>query len=85
MKDYFHPLEKTRMKTWSLLLLLNWPLLVLSQKEQDSLPFIIVLGTAQDGGYPHIGCDRTCCQKVSTIFSFQTLTNGLDFQEVSKI
>jgi pyrroloquinoline quinone biosynthesis protein B len=26
-------------------------------------PFIIVLGTAQDGGYPHAGCKKDCCQK----------------------
>ncbi|MBL7812392.1 MAG: pyrroloquinoline quinone biosynthesis protein PqqB [Bacteroidetes bacterium] len=23
---------------------------------------VYVLGTAQDGGYPHIGCSRTCCR-----------------------
>jgi pyrroloquinoline quinone biosynthesis protein B len=27
----------------------------------DSSPFILVLGTAQDGGYPHIGCQKQCC------------------------
>ena len=26
--------------------------------------FIYVLGTAQDGGYPHIGCIDKCCKKV---------------------
>lgn len=25
-------------------------------------PYIIVLGTAQDGGYPHMGCDGECCR-----------------------
>lgn len=24
-------------------------------------PFIIILGVAQDGGYPHMGCTKTCC------------------------
>lgn len=24
-------------------------------------PYILVLGTAQDGGYPHIGCTKQCC------------------------
>lgn len=24
---------------------------------------IIVLGIAQDGGYPHIGCEKSCCQR----------------------
>lgn len=27
-------------------------------------PYILVLGTAQDGGYPHIGCQKQCCDKV---------------------
>ncbi|OSZ82887.1 pyrroloquinoline quinone biosynthesis protein PqqB [Chitinophagaceae bacterium IBVUCB1] len=26
-------------------------------------PYMIVLGTVQDGGYPHIGCKKTCCEK----------------------
>lgn len=26
-------------------------------------PRIIVLGTAQDGGHPHIGCKKKCCEK----------------------
>ncbi|HET6766916.1 MAG TPA: MBL fold metallo-hydrolase [Chitinophagaceae bacterium] len=26
-------------------------------------PFIIVLGTAQDAGYPQIGCKKECCKK----------------------
>ncbi|NUN99001.1 MAG: pyrroloquinoline quinone biosynthesis protein PqqB [Saprospiraceae bacterium] len=30
--------------------------------QSDSLPHILVLGVAQDGGYPHIGCRRPCCE-----------------------
>ena len=26
--------------------------------------FLVVLGVAQDGGYPHAGCRRSCCQQV---------------------
>lgn len=26
-------------------------------------PYIIVLGIAQDGGYPQAGCDKSCCQR----------------------
>ena len=26
--------------------------------------FILVLGTVQDGGYPHIGCYEECCNAV---------------------
>ncbi len=28
----------------------------------DTSPFALVLGTAQDGGYPQAGCKRACCQ-----------------------
>lgn len=26
-------------------------------------PHVIVLGVAQDGGYPHLGCEKECCTK----------------------
>lgn len=41
-----------------LLILLLMPVLVTAQ------PYVLVLGTAQDGGYPHIGCKKDCCTKV---------------------
>ncbi|MBK8289550.1 MAG: pyrroloquinoline quinone biosynthesis protein PqqB, partial [Flammeovirgaceae bacterium] len=25
-------------------------------------PYLIVLGFAQDAGYPHIGCEKSCCE-----------------------
>ncbi len=28
---------------------------------QDRKPFILSLGIAQDGGYPHMGCTKPCC------------------------
>ena len=28
-----------------------------------ALPFIVVLGIAQDAGYPQAGCDRNCCRE----------------------
>ena len=31
--------------------------------QPDQPPFIIILGTAQDGGYPHAGCSKECCAK----------------------
>ncbi|MCF8223573.1 MAG: hypothetical protein K9J25_10530 [Bacteroidales bacterium] len=34
------------------------PASLFSQEE----PHIIVLGTAQDGGYPHMGCTKECCK-----------------------
>ena len=27
-------------------------------------PFIVVLGNAQDAGYPQIACQKECCQRV---------------------
>lgn len=26
-------------------------------------PYVLVLGIAQDGGYPHLGCEKDCCNK----------------------
>ena len=25
-------------------------------------PFLVVLGTTQDGGSPHLGCSKKCCE-----------------------
>ena len=41
-----------------LLLLFMLLPLELDAREQ---PYIIVLGVAQDGGYPHMGCTKECC------------------------
>ena len=48
-------------------------------------PFIVVLGIAQDAGYPQIGCDKDCCkkywnkriakQKVTSLALFDPSTN----------
>ena len=27
-------------------------------------PYVVVLGIAQDGGYPHAGCNKECCQEL---------------------
>src|SRR4030095_4756278 len=32
-------------------------------KSEVKSPFIVVLGTAQDGGYPHAGCHKECCRQ----------------------
>ncbi|MEK7224832.1 MAG: MBL fold metallo-hydrolase, partial [Bacteroidota bacterium] len=31
---------------------------------KEEKPYIVVLGIAQDAGYPQIGCNRECCKKV---------------------
>lgn len=36
-------------------------ILLLSCTPLIAQPFIQILGTAQDGGYPHIGCRKQCC------------------------
>ena len=32
-----------------------------SFSQKESFPYIIVLGTIQDAGSPHIGCEKSCC------------------------
>ena len=49
-------------------------LLLLACKEQSvespviipETPFLVVLGIAQDAGYPQMGCEKTCCTAVWT-------------------
>ena len=33
----------------------------LKTNSQTSQAYILVLGVAQDGGYPHLGCEKKCC------------------------
>lgn len=30
-------------------------------ESNNKSPFLVVLGIAQDGGYPQAGCQKTCC------------------------
>ncbi len=39
-------------------------LFVSFQSTEEMKPFIVVLGIAQDAGYPQAGCKKECCQKV---------------------
>ncbi|MGH2553453.1 MAG: MBL fold metallo-hydrolase, partial [Chitinophagaceae bacterium] len=32
--------------------------------KEEKKPFVVVLGIAQDAGYPQIGCNKECCKKV---------------------
>lgn len=34
--------------------------------QNENKPYVIVLGVAQDGGYPHMGCSKQCCNKAWT-------------------
>jgi pyrroloquinoline quinone biosynthesis protein B len=35
----------------------------------DTLPFVVVLGTAQDAGYPQAGCPKSCCTVTQNVLS----------------
>jgi len=30
--------------------------------QKDTVPFVVVLGIAQDAGYPQAGCEKSCCR-----------------------
>jgi pyrroloquinoline quinone biosynthesis protein B len=49
------------MKFFSLLIAF---LFVSFHPPDEKKPFIVVLGIAQDAGYPQIGCNKECCKKV---------------------
>jgi pyrroloquinoline quinone biosynthesis protein B len=49
-----------------ILLLLHFILIILFPYQsigQKKKPFLIVLGVAQDGGFPQAGCKKSCCEK----------------------
>ena len=39
--------------------------------------FIFVLGTAQDGGFPHVGCDKDCCSSAIKNLELQRLVSSI--------
>ena len=49
-------------KLLSIFLLLNITAIAQTKTEND--PFIIILGVAQDAGYPQAGCEKDCCKRV---------------------
>ena len=49
-------------KLLSLFLLLN--ITLSAQTKIDTDPFILILGVAQDAGYPQAGCAKDCCKRV---------------------
>ena len=40
-------------------------------------PYAVVLGIAQDGGYPHAGCDRLCCKDVWGTDSLRKMVSSI--------
>jgi pyrroloquinoline quinone biosynthesis protein B len=49
------------MRTILLFCLFSFSFKTWAQKTPES-SFIMVLGIAQDGGYPHMGCEKNCCK-----------------------
>jgi pyrroloquinoline quinone biosynthesis protein B len=67
------------MKFTLLLISLFFSLHLFAQKAESKVnnnnPFIVILGTLQDGGSPHIGCEKDCCKK--TDFNKKVVSLGL--------
>ena len=36
-----------------------------SAQKSNNTPYLIVLGTVQDGGSPHLGCNKNCCKALT--------------------
>ena len=53
-----------RVASWMALGLLSQACLLNSAPAPPSHPYVLALGTAQDGGLPQIACHRPCCERV---------------------
>lgn len=40
-------------------------------------PYVVVLGTIQDGGYPHAGCEKQCCKNAWSIDSLRKMVSSI--------
>lgn len=58
--NFYLNIKTYRMYKYILFILLQFPLSLYAQNET---PYILVLGVAQDGGYPHTGCQKKCCTR----------------------
>jgi pyrroloquinoline quinone biosynthesis protein B len=66
------PREAANMKSWirptivaALVLVVLAGATFWATRENPDSPRIVVLGIAQDGGHPHIGCAEECCAQIS--------------------
>lgn len=48
-----------------------------ARAELPTVPYLYVLGIAQDGGYPHAGCEKACCREVWTALESRKLVSCL--------
>ena len=53
------------MKSFSLSFFLFFFAIISFSQSNDGSDYIQVLGIVQDAGYPHIGCEKDCCNVVS--------------------
>ncbi len=62
-------------------LFLGWICLLVGctgiQKNEINSPYIIILGVAQDGGFPQMGCTKECCTKIWKNPSLKRLATSL--------
>ena len=47
------------------------------QKAEPETPYVYVLGTAQDAGYPQANCEKSCCQRVYKDPSLEVYTSSI--------
>ena len=45
-------------------------------KTNQAKQYITILGTAQDGGFPHIGCQKKCCDDFYKGIHLMALRSG---------
>jgi len=67
MKECFH--DWRCLLTVALAAILFLPIVARGQEPDPASsvePWLMVLGVAQDGGYPQAGCRRACCAKAWT-------------------
>jgi pyrroloquinoline quinone biosynthesis protein B len=56
--------KKFTLSIFTILLFLNITAQTVQNNTKSKAPFLVVLGTLQDGGSPHIGCEKDCCKKI---------------------
>jgi len=49
----------------------------IAQSKTENEPFMLVLGVAQDAGFPQAGCDKECCKRVLTDASAKRMVASL--------
>ena len=56
--------RKFSLSIFTILFFLNIAAQTIQSKTKSKAPFLVILGTLQDGGSPHIGCEKDCCKKI---------------------